>query len=293
MTRTLAVLLLSCGGLSLTAQSSPNEHNVLLRSYREGEKLTYHMKGINEEWHYEIRADGIVKKDSDGTYFEEYGWSGLISGKQKVVLSPASLNFRQQLTLDPKRNPGFPNLSQVEPRLIGPITDLTTFYSDLWLSVKTGKLAHSGDHFYFKRSTPNSWADGTYTLTGEDSIDFDLTLKDINRSNNTATVIVHHVAPEKPEIRLPADWMTKPVADTPNNWVQVTKTKAGKYLAAVGKETFDVEIRVSLADGKILSGSIDNPVETTERECEDAALTKCGDPRAHGIRRQIEISLEH
>src|SRR6202043_116361 len=118
-------------------------------------------------------------------------------------------------------------------------------------------------------------------------------LKDVNRSDNTATVIVRHVPPEKPEIRLPADWMSKPVAGTPNNWVQVTRIKNGKYLAAVGKETFDVEIRLSLVDGKILSGSIDNPVETTERECEDAALTKCGDPKAHGIRRRIEISLEH
>lgn len=294
MTKMLAVILLSCSGISLLAAPAPaNERNVLLRSYREGEKLSYHMKGINEDWHYEIRADGIVKKDSDGTYFEEYGWSDLISDKQKVALSPASQNFRQQVTLDPKRNPGFPNLSQVDPRLIGPITDLMTFYSDLWLSVKTGKLAHSGDHFYFKRSTPNSWADGTYTLTGEDSIDFDLTLKDVNRSNNTATVIVRHVPPEKPEIRLPADWMRKPVADTPNNWVQVTRTKGGKYLAAVGKETFDVEVILSLVDGKILSGSIDNPVDTAERECEDAALTKCGDPRPHPIRRQIEISLEH
>jgi hypothetical protein len=142
MNKTLAVILLSCGGLSLlAAQAPPNEHNVLLRSYREGEKLTYRMKGINEDWHYEIRADGIVKKDSDGTYFEEYGWSDLVSDKQKVVLSPASLGFRQQLTLDPNRNPTFPNLSQVDPRLSGPITDLMTLYSDLWLSVKTGKLA--------------------------------------------------------------------------------------------------------------------------------------------------------
>src|SRR5260370_4642567 len=110
MTKTLAVILLSCGGLNLlAAQAPPNQHNVLLRSYREGEKLTYHMKGINEAWHYEIRADGIVKKDSDGTYFEEHGWSQLISDKQKVILSPASLTFRQQLTLDPKRHPSLPN----------------------------------------------------------------------------------------------------------------------------------------------------------------------------------------
>jgi len=265
---------------------------VLLRRYREREKLTYHMKGINEKWHYEIQADGIVKKDSDETYFEEYGWSNLISDGQKTGLSQAGLDFRQQLTLDPNHNSTFPNLSQVDPRLIGPITDFMNFYVDLRLAVRSGNLGHPGDHFYFKRSAPNSWADGTRVLIGEDAIDFDLTLKDIDRADNTATLVVRHVPPEKPEIRLPADWMRKPVADTANNWVQVERVKNGKYLAAVGKETFDVEIKVSLADGKILSGSIDNPVETTERECDDASLSKCGDTRPHRIRRQIEISLE-
>ena len=98
--------------------------------------------------------------------------------------------------------------------------------------------------------------------------------------------------PEKTRVKLPADWMHKPVADTANNWVQVKKVKDGKYLAAVGKETFDVEIKLSLTDGKIFSASMDNLVETIERECEDAAVTKCSDPKPHSIRRQIEISLE-
>jgi len=293
MVNTLAGILLTCCGSSLlAAQALPGEHNVLLRRYREGEKLTYHMKGINEDWHYEIQADGIVKKDSDGSYFEEYGWSNLISDGQKTGLSQAALDFRQQLTLDPNHNSTFPNLSQVDPRLIGPITDLMNFYVDLRLAVRSGKLTHPGDHFYFKRGAPNSWADGTRVLIGEDVIDFDLTLKGIDRADNTATLVVRHVPPEKPEIRFPADWMRKPVADTANNWVQIERIKNGKYLARVGKETFDVEINVSLADGKILSGSIDNPVEITERECDDAALTKCGDPKPHRIRRQIEISLE-
>jgi hypothetical protein len=39
------------------------------------------------------------------------------------------------------------------------------FYVDLRLAVSTGKLAHPGDHFYFRRSAPNSWADGTRVLT--------------------------------------------------------------------------------------------------------------------------------
>jgi hypothetical protein len=42
------------------------------------------------------------------------------------------------------------------------------------------------------------------------------------------------------------------IADTPNNWVEVEKRAEDKYVAEVGKETFEVRIRVSLANGKIL-----------------------------------------
>jgi hypothetical protein len=267
------VLLICTASNLFAARAFANEHNALLRTYRDGEQLTYQMKGTNERWQYEIEAHGIVKKDSAGNYFEEYRWANLVSANERVTLPPASLNFRQRLSLDTNQNPVVPDLTQVDARLIGPITDLMTFYADLWLAEKTGKLAHAGDHFYFKRGTPNSWADGNYVVIGEDSIDVDLTLKQVNRSENVATLFIRHLPPEKPEVRLPAGWMHKPVANTPNNWVQVQKTNNGKYLAAVGKETFDVEIKLSLSDGKILSGSINNPVETIERECDDAALT--------------------
>jgi hypothetical protein len=86
--------------------------------------------------------------------------------------------------------------------------------------------------------------------------------------------------------------MQAPVADTANNWVEVAKTKDGKYRAAVGKETFDVTIIVSTADGRILSASMENPVATSGRLCEDAALTKCGAPQPHTIHRHVEIALE-
>ena len=96
----------------------------------------------------------------------------------------------------------------------------------------------------------------------------------------------------KPEIKLPAEWMRKPVANAANNWVQVQSVNDNKYLAAVGLETFDVEIKLSVSDGKILSGSIENPLQTLERECADAALTKCGDPKPHATRRHVEMLLE-
>jgi hypothetical protein len=286
-------VVLFCIGIVLMAQGLSPSTNLLLRRYQEGEKLTYKMKGLNEQWHYEIQADGIVKKSPDGTYFEEFAWSHLISDGKESLLSPATSSLRQDLTLDPKRTPGFPNLSQVDPRLVGPLTDLLTFYVDVRLAIKNGNLAKAGDHFYFKRGTPASWADGNYVLVGESSIDFDITLKKVDQSNNTVILLARHVPPEKPEVKLLANWMHKPVADTPNNWVLVQKGSQGKYSAAVGKEIFNDEIVLSLASGKILSATMDNLVQTVERECTDIALTQCGEQQPHLIRRQIKLSLQH
>ena len=285
------LLLIWVGAGFAWSETASGEDNPLLRRYREGETLTYHMKGVNENWQYEIDAEGVVKKDPGGSYFEEYRWSNLISDGQKIALPAASTDLRQCLSLDLNRAPGPPNLSHVDPKLIGPITDFLTLYADLWLAAKTRKLTRAGDHFYFKGDSTGNWADGNYVLRGEDSIDFDMTLKEVNEAAKTAVLVVRHVPPENPNVKLTAEWMSKPVADTANNWVQVQKAGAAKFLAAVGKEMFDVEIKISTTDGKVLSGTIDNPLQTVERECEDAGLSKCGAPRAHNIRRHVEVGL--
>ena len=93
------------------------------------------MKGDNDGWTYEVQANGIVKKDAAGHLIEEYAWSDFKSNAP-MTLSPASLNFRQTLSLDPATPPSIPNLSQVQPFLIGPITDLLTFYADLWMAAR-------------------------------------------------------------------------------------------------------------------------------------------------------------
>ena len=287
MTRLAAVLWVVCG----YAQDTPTAPVTLARRYREGETLTYRMKGQNERWQYQIKAAGAVKKNQDGKFTEEYAWSDLMSQGKPFALTPASLEFRQVLSLAPDTPPAVPNLSTVQPVLIGPITDLLTFYADLWLAAKTGQLTHAGDHFYQKMGGPASWADGTYVVLGEDSIDFDMLLKEVDRTRQVATLLVRHVPPDQPAVHLPADWMREPVADTKNNWVEVQK-RDGKYIAAAGKETFDVNINVSLTDGKILSATIENPVKARERECEDAGLNKCGEAHPHDILRRIEIALE-
>jgi len=267
---------------------TPSGGNLLARNYQQGEKLTYRMKGINWGSRYEAQANGVVRKDSSGTFFEEFTWSDLIVNNTEIPFPSA--NVRQFVSLDPGYKLSIPDLSQANPNLIGPILDLLTFYADMQLAARQPGLAQAGDHVYIKHGIPNSWADGSRVLIGEDAIDFDVSLADINATERIATVIVRHVPPAQPGIKLPADWMRVPVADTPNNWVQVVKKDEGKYSVQIGKETFEVEIKVNLGTGKMISATMDNPVDVLERECADAALSSCGDANRYQIRRQIEIN---
>ncbi|MGO4883836.1 MAG: hypothetical protein ACLP59_23895 [Bryobacteraceae bacterium] len=282
--------LLAIGGALCAQPTPPPTPRVLARHYTEGEKLVYRMKGVNEDWRYEALASGVVKKDAKGVFIEDFAWSNLISNGAPYHLPQASLDFRQVLSLDPRKLPGLPKLAGLDLKLIGPVTDLLTFYSDAWLAGAVGNLSKPGDHRYQAYGTPNSWADGSRVVLGEDAIDFDITLQSVDDAAKLAILLVRHVSPPKPKVKLPAPWMQAPVADVPNNWVQVERDGA-KYIAAVGLETFDVQVRVSLADGKILGGTIQNPVKVIERDCKDEALAYCGDPRHRQIMRRIEISL--
>lgn len=271
-------------------QTQPGQTSTLARHYREGEHLTYHMKAVNEDLHYEIQADGVVKKSATGGFEEDYTWSHFVMAGREIDLTKTSPGFVQPVTLDPETHPVMPNLAKVDPNLIGPITDWLNFYADLWLAIRSNKLNAEGDHLYIPNGIPASWADGTYVTLGQSSIDFDLTLEKVDRAGGYAVLLVKHVPPPESKVTKPAEWMNTPVADTPNNWVLVQKNNNGKVTAAIGKETFDVRIKTSLEDGRILSATLDNLVRTMERECDDASLKVCGEPRKHDIHRLIEVN---
>jgi hypothetical protein len=287
---TLAVLLAST---LVSAQMPAPASGPLTRHYHEGETLSYHMTGVNEDWHYTADTSGTAKKTDSGSTVEEFRWIAMTSNGQPYALTPAMAQFRQPLSLDPSWTPSAPDMSKTDPKMSGPILDFMTFYVDLWLMNKIGIFQHPRDHFYMPNPQASSWADGTQVLVGKSAIDFDLNLQSIDLVKQTAVVVIHHVPPAKPNLQLPADWMQAPVAETANNWVEVAKTKDGKYEAGVGKEIFDVTIIVSTADGRILSATMDNPVVASSRLCDDAALTKCGAARPHTIHRHIEIVLGH
>jgi hypothetical protein len=263
----------------------------LHRQYKTGDTMKYHMKAKNDAWEYEIDAIATVGKNKNGAWEEQFAWSNMVSAGHPLPLPPESANFRQELSLDPAYAMKLPDFSKVSPMLVGPMADMMTFYSDLWLATKVGNLSKAGDHLYVPVGGPNSWADGSRVILGEDSIDFDFTLAEVDALTKTAKLVAKHVPPKEPKVRLSAEWMKAKVADTPNNWVEVSKN-GEKYTAEVGKETFTAELKVSLEDGKILSVTMENPVTAIHRECTDAALTQCGAATPRQIMRRVEVELQ-
>lgn len=269
---------------------------LLARHYQQGEKIAYTLSCFNQSrtktTAYEARAEGLVGKDPSGAFVENLAWTDLSLDDNQVRLSAASHAFREPLSLAPGTKLAIADLGQVQQGLFGPIADLLTFYADVKIAMNQKNLLHAGDHAYVSFGAPNSWGDGTMIVLGQDSIDFSVLLQSVDQTAQIATLNVRHVPPEHPQIKLPARWMTTPVGASQNNWVQVEKNADGKYIASVGQETFEVQIKVALATGRILSATMDNPVDVMERACNDAALTDCGNPERYTIRRQLTLRAE-
>jgi hypothetical protein len=271
----------------LVAQPAPDR--LLVRRYEDGDRFRYRMTGRNDSTAYEVQLDATVAKNEADKFIEEYAWSSLVTNGVPRPLSPSAQAFRHAYTLEGTTPFAPPDLAKA-PGLVGPVTDLMTFYADLFLAMHAGVLREPGDRFYFSSPMTASWADGNVVVLGEDAVDFDITLTEVDARRRVAILLVKHVPPPEPKIRLPADWMREAVADTPNNWVEVRKTARG-FQASVGRETFDVQLEIALADGKILSAKMHNPVATITRDCMDEALTQCGEPRSVPILREVEMTL--
>lgn len=276
---TAEAIAVKAGSGAAAAAASP-----LARQYKEGETLNYRINGggVNNGPGYYGEAASTVRRSTGGVFYEELKWSNVSERGQAVTLPE---DFRQYVSLEPAYKHTMPALMHA------PFLDMFNFYVDLMLAVKQDAIRKPGDHAYIKRSLPNSWAYGN-TLVGYDCIDFDITFTELNESSGTAAVLVRHVPPPAGcSRRPPAEWMSKPVLDTPNNFFQVVKGDDGKYRASMGREFFNVDIRLAVPSGKILSAVMYNPVSGIGRTCADEQLSDCAAPEEFSLVRNISMEL--
>lgn len=278
--------------LAATALRAQTDTSLLRRTYLEGERLTYRIRGNDNEdgkvTTYDATAVGVVRRDSLGRFLEDYLWSFSAPGAP-----PDTAKMHQSVSLAREVIPAPPDLRRLDMRLVGPALDFMTFYVDLWLAGLQPSLTRAGAGAYFPSSANGAWTDGRHVILGEDAIDFDMSVA--SADGDSIVLVVWHVPPGKSRLRLPASWMETIVDSTPRpkNWVEVTKETNGAtetFLAAVGRETFGVRMTLRRADGRILRANMVNSVFATKRVCADAALQHCGAPHSYHIKRRIDLA---
>ncbi|MEA3007038.1 MAG: hypothetical protein QOI94_2307, partial [Acidobacteriaceae bacterium] len=70
---------------TIAAQQAAPEAGTLQRRYTDGAVSHYLMTGNNDGWQYTIEATDVVKRDMNGRYYEEIGWSDLTSNAQQAL----------------------------------------------------------------------------------------------------------------------------------------------------------------------------------------------------------------
>lgn len=76
------------------------------RQYHEGEVLKYriqmsHFYDGNLTSKYNAVATGVVKKDTQGSFSEEFQWTSISDDDKQAKLTETDNNFRQVLSLSP------------------------------------------------------------------------------------------------------------------------------------------------------------------------------------------------
>jgi len=168
-------LLAVAVGVVLAAQDPPKAGRLLSRRYIAGDRIQYVMKTQNDGSSYEVRITATTRKETDGRFVEDFAWSEMVANGAPRPLAATSQAFRLTVTLEGGAPFDMPDLSKA-PGLIGPVTDLMTFYADLFLAMHQGALQKAGDRFCFSNPTASSWADGRVVVLGEDHVDFEVAL---------------------------------------------------------------------------------------------------------------------
>ena len=231
----ITLMALGCSTLSGRSPAANDQPSPFERKYGDGETLNYRIQMTHTydgtiTSTYDAHAAGIVKSD-DKDFYEKFHWTSVIGDGNKITLSPAADNFRQVLSLVPPFRLSIPaELTNLGSSLIGPITDLLTFYADESLIIRHPNIRHPSDHLYLNASVASSWG------SGQDCLDFEITLLSLDQLKHLGMIKVSHLPPSKICIKPPAKWMESQVIDTPNNWYDIDRSKK-KWVASAGKET--------------------------------------------------------
>lgn len=259
--------------------------------------VRHYVKGQVSNYSYTENEDGAVTTAEarlrsyihGGIGGEQVKWFELTSAGQNMNAQARAFP-PYDLSLDPRDPDGLalPN-TQTAGDLLGPITDLGTFYVDLSIPVGIDNLHQPGQSYTDPTPLSGNFASATSPV-GQDLIQLTTTLTSLNATQATFTST--YVPPPQGGLTLTQPFMDSPVCgSTPNNFELVQQQGTG-YQALWGCENFTVTTVVNRPSGQIVSAQITNPLQLDEVTCTDEALTDCQAPVPLTIPRTAQLTKD-
>ena len=266
----LLIMICGCAGLGPATTLSQGETPIdgkppyrYERSYVAGDHYSYKLvtsrfKGGMLDSVEEAVSDHTVL--TDGTPRERIRWRSLVRQEGDTAtdhteiargVSPYEISLHPDGTID------LPPLD--EPRMLGMITDLNTFFVAVSPAIGVEGLHESGDSHVLDEPARGIWTNGRNIVLGQDCIRTRIELVEIDRKKETVRFRTSFMPPDVPCLELARPWMTKAASDDkPNNFQQITLNEQGKHTVIWGIEEFTITSEVSYEDGKVRNARMDN-----------------------------------
>jgi hypothetical protein len=283
----LAMLIITRSALPQVGQgTSPSEHFQYSRRYLAGEKYAYELKALTEGESTALAAvaEVEVRMDADVPY-ERIRWVSLKDGDtdeseaaRRVPPTEFSLARRGSLQFTKPTD---------NPKMLGPVTDLYTFYFAVSPLAGIENVSQDGEEYVRPEPITGDWSDGKDYLVGQSHVEVRMRLVKAGPDRvtyQTAFVPTHG-------LRTETAWMSAPVcAGQPNNF-QMIRRQGDGYVAVWGCEEFKVETEVGARTGRILSAHMDDRLTWKLMYCTDRELTKCSPLPDRKQHRLVDLSL--
>ncbi|MGH9657136.1 MAG: hypothetical protein ACRD96_01255 [Bryobacteraceae bacterium] len=219
----------------------------------------------------------------DGIPRERVRWTGLV-GSDGVDYGEAA---RKAGTMELSLHPAGP-LELVKPagnpRMVGPVTDLYTFFFAVSPRAGVTRAEGPGDVYVRPEPVMGDWSDGEQFLIGQDRTE--VRIKLVSREPRLVYETAF-VPPAAGGLEMARDWMREPVCGPAPNNFQMVRRQGEQFVVLWGCEEFTT--RTEMDSGRIERATMNNVLRWRMRVCMDRELGRCFDQPNLSRRRRVEL----
>jgi hypothetical protein len=277
----------------LTLLTTVVRSQVPYRQYKSGDTYRYRLTTTANRGNYESKTVAVSEHrvvNDAGIMAEEIKWLSLLSmdGKQKIHLDSNAREVKPyRISLLPEGKVLLPKLTI--PSMVGPITDLNTFFVAIAPASGAHKLSDKDTVIKNGTVREGNFADSINILYGRDCIE--VSQHFISTDKKYTIIRTDFTAPDSFCLTPLIDTIAIKTFDKPNNFQMIQQEPGGRKNLYWGVETFSITSKIDNRTGAIADATMENTLNLRIRVQISADLRTYLSEIPFLIKRSIHLEL--